>query len=84
MCARSRLDPEDDHARFENAASGPDSVGEHSIGERLWSALVIGRSHGQVLDLDRLTDEQLGDLERLLTIIELPGPSERQELENRA
>jgi hypothetical protein len=34
-------------------------------------------------DLDWLTDEQLGDLERLLTIIELPGPSERQELENR-
>ncbi len=30
-------------------------------------------------DLDRLTDEQLFDLKRLLTIIELPGPGERQD-----
>jgi hypothetical protein len=32
-------------------------------------------------DLDRLTDEELEELERLMTIIELPGPDRRLECE---
>jgi hypothetical protein len=56
---------------------------------------ILDRAHGRpsqaiahsgsvaTWDLDRLSDEQLQELERLMTIIELPGPGHGQDSENR-